>query len=138
MDIDTDKLNDLHPPLADPPIIKLKAAPLPREKKKKLRDLVVWATAVSRHEARLRWSAEQERDRLERERDEAKREAKSLERSLRVSSGKCQITEGRLRDTEAMLYKANQRLRDMGVTPVDESILPTVTNIGLDTYKDRP
>ena len=104
--------------------VTFKPAKLPREKKRKLRDLVVWAVAVSRHEARLRWKAEEDRDTAEAKAKGLEMLADEANRDRRQAEGRANLAEAELRDTKAMLDKANQRLRDLGGSPVSEMILP--------------
>ena len=108
----------------DLPVVEFKAAPLPREKKKKLRDLVVWATAVSRHEVRLRWQAEHERDEARRERDEAKRRCTGLEDERRKMGGKLGLAEAQVKELREMLAEANRRLDSIGQPEVGVGSVP--------------
>ena len=100
-----------------------KTASLPREKKKKLRDLVVWAVAVSRHEVRLRWQAEHERDEARHEHGEAQQRCKGLEADHRRVDAELGLAKSQVRELRGMLDEANRRLRDLGGTPV-EPVLP--------------
>ena len=66
------------------------AAELPREGEEKLRDLVVGLAGAFRHEERLRWAAEQSRDRAEKELEEAKQDAARREGEHKKASGEAQ------------------------------------------------
>ena len=107
--------------------VTFKPAKLPREKKRKLRDLVVALAGAFRHEERLRWQAEEDRDAAQAEVAGLKMLAEDANSDRRQADGRANMAEAELRDVRAMLDKANQRLRDLGGSPVSEMILPART-----------